>query len=149
MVNDMSAVVSQQAYRVLWAQVVLQAKADLENEPVGSLLFNQAAAFFVSRGEWAESRAIVADCLQMHPDDLCRCGARWIAERREREGLEPEPPAAPWSKTPLVLPRLEAIPAQGNNGRKSRRSVPVRSSNPFAPTRAKPRAPADATTASH
>jgi hypothetical protein len=111
-----TAVPTQQSYRVLWAQVVLQAKADLDNEPVGSLLFNQAAAFFVSRGEWAESRAIVADCLEMHPDDLCRCGTRWIAERREREGLEPEPPRAPRSKTPLVLPRLEALPPPTPNG---------------------------------
>jgi len=30
---------------------VLQAKADLENEPIGSILYNPAAAFFVSRGD--------------------------------------------------------------------------------------------------
>jgi hypothetical protein len=136
MVTDISAVATQHSYRLLWAQVVLQAKADLENEPVGSLLFNQAAAFFVSRGEWAESRAIVADCLEMHPDDLCRCGARWIAERREREGLAPEPPPALRPKTPLVLPRLEAIPGPTTSGRRGRRRVAVRSGNPFDPHRA-------------
>ena len=102
---------TQKSYRVLWAQVVLQAKADLENEPIGSILFNQAAAFFVSRGEWAESRAIVADCLEMHPDDLCRCGERWIADRREREGLPPEPPRDLRPQAPLQLPKLVATPA--------------------------------------
>ena len=46
------------AYFGLWAQVVLQAKADLEQEPIGSILYNQAADFFVGAGEWAKSRAM-------------------------------------------------------------------------------------------
>ncbi len=46
--------------RVLRAQVVLQAKADLDHGPVDSVLFGQAAAFSVGRGEWAESLEIVA-----------------------------------------------------------------------------------------
>ncbi len=82
----MATAVTEKSYRVLWAQVVLQAKTDLEHEPIDSILFAQAAAFFTSSGAWAESRAVVADCLEMHPDDLTRCGQQWIAERRRREG---------------------------------------------------------------
>ena len=117
----MSDVETQQSYRVLWAQVVLQAKADLENEPIGSIIFNQAAAFFVGRGDWAQSRVIVADCLNIHPEALSRCGERWIADRREREGLEPEPKRerGPGERHPL--PRLEALPGPAKPGGKSRR----------------------------
>ena len=138
----MSTVETQKSYRVLWAQVVLQAKADLENEPIGSILFNQAAAFFVSRGEWAESRAIVADCLEMHPDDLVRCGERWIADRRQREGLPPEPPRSAKSQTPLQLPRLVATPAPTPVSQRTRRNSAVHAGNPFAPHRSKARATA-------
>jgi hypothetical protein len=134
--TDMSAGETQQSYRVLWAQVVLQAKADLENEPIGSILFNQAAAFFVNRGEWAESRLVVADCLNMHPDDLSRVGQRWIADRREREGLAPEPKRAPRSTAPLVLPHLVALPNPEIHSRKARRTV-TRAVNPFDPFREK------------
>ncbi len=131
METDLSSVATQHSYRVLWAQVVLQAKADLENEPIGSILFNQAAAFFVSRGEWAESRAIVADCLEIHPDELTRSGERWIAERRQQEGLAPEPVQAPRPKTPLVLPRLEAIPAPTAASQRLARKNSRRTVNPF------------------
>jgi hypothetical protein len=127
---------SQQPYRVLWAQVVLQAKADLENEPIGSILFNQAAAFFVSRGEWAESRIVVADCLEMHPDDLTRCGEQWIADRRRREGLEPEPKRTARAAEPVPLPRLVAVPAPETNRRRGRRSI-APNANPFDPFRAR------------
>jgi hypothetical protein len=128
----MPIVETQQSYRLLWAQVVLQAKADLENEPIGSIIFNQAAAFFVSRGEWAESRLIVADCLDMHPDDLKRCGERWIADRRRREGLPPEPEKAPRPAGAHPLPRLVASPIRDKMGRKGRPAV---RSNPFNPFR--------------
>jgi hypothetical protein len=126
----MPIVETQQSYRLLWAQVVLQAKADLENEPIGSIIFNQAAAFFVSRGEWAESRLIVADCLDMHPDDLKRCGERWIADRRRREGLPPEPEKAIRSAGARPLPRLVASPAREKIGRKPRPAAANRF-NPF------------------
>ena len=133
----MSDIETQKSYRVLWAQVVLQAKADLENEPIGSILFNQAAAFFVSRGEWAESRAIVADCLEMHPDDLCRCGERWIADRREREGLPPEAPRDLRPQAPLQLPKLVVTPAPAPAAPKARRTVKPHAVNPFSPHRVK------------
>lgn len=127
----MPEVEAQQSYRMLWAQVVLQAKADLENEPIDSILFNQASAFFISRGEWAQSRAIVADCLEMHPDDLCRCGERWIADRRKHEGLAPEPARPVRSEAPAPLPRLEAIPAAAPATSRPRRVVTPRLINPF------------------
>src|SRR3954466_10909776 len=130
----MSAGDTQHAYRVLWAQVVLQAKADLENEPIGSILYNQAAAFFVSRGDWAESRLIVADCLNMHPDDLSRVGLSWINDRRRREGLEPEAMTAPKKSEPLMLPRLVAVPAENSRSRRGRGRTP-RTANPFNPFR--------------
>jgi hypothetical protein len=119
--TDVATDIAERSYRMLWAQVVLQAKTDLDHEPIGSILFNQAAAFFVSRGEWAESRAIVADCLEMHPDELCRCGERWIADRRRRDGLAPEPPVPPCAKTAAPLPRLEALPSPVRQSRKGGR----------------------------
>lgn len=73
------------ANRALWAGIVLQAKADLEQEPIGSVSYHHAGEFFVGRGEWATSRAVIAECLDMHPDDLYRCGKDWIAARRLRE----------------------------------------------------------------
>jgi hypothetical protein len=138
----MSGSESQQSYRVLWAQVVLQAKADLENEKIGSVLFNQAAAFFVGRGDWAQSRLIVADCLGMHSDDLTRCGERWIAARRERDGLAPEPKreAVP-AKRRGPLPRLVAVPAAEQRG-KGRSVMAARAAHPFDPFREGARASA-------
>jgi hypothetical protein len=97
----MSALETHQAHRILWAQVVLQAKADLENEPIDSILFDQAAAFFVGGGEWGKSRAIIADCLGMHRDDLYRRGECWIAERRQREVLDPKPARVSRPKSPV------------------------------------------------
>ncbi|MEA2738406.1 MAG: hypothetical protein QOH05_1713 [Acetobacteraceae bacterium] len=119
-----------QPCRALWIQVITQAKDDLDGEPCNSILYDQAAAFFVGGGQWAESRADIADLLGMHPDDLVRSGRRWIAERRQRDGLPPEltprraaaPPTpsaaapsapAPSPPRPLVVlpwPRLEALP---------------------------------------
>ncbi|MGD0109567.1 MAG: hypothetical protein ABSC06_36900 [Rhodopila sp.] len=125
-----------QSYRVLWAQVVLQAKADLEHEPVDSILFNQAAAFFVSGGEWGVSRATVADCLDMHPDDLYRCGERWIADRRERDGLPPLPKRTSPAQKHGPLPRLVALPGPNSQAKKGRQTGSSQGANPFAPSRA-------------
>jgi len=124
-----------QSYRVLWAQVVLQAKADLEHEPVDSILYNQAAAFFVSGGDWAVSRATVADCLDMHPDDLYRCGERWIADRRARDGLPPSPKKTAPAQNRGPLPRLVALPGPSAQGKKGRSPGSSRGANPFAPSR--------------
>jgi hypothetical protein len=116
---------------------VLQAKADLEDEPIDSVLFSQAAAFFVGRGKWAASRATVADYLEMHPDQLAQCGERWVAARRQREGLEPAPPAALGVRSPVPspLPRLVAVPAPDPHAAKRRRTITPRQVNPFNPFR--------------
>jgi hypothetical protein len=99
-------------FRALWTQVVQQAKDDVETQPVGSVLYEQAASFFAGGGAWAASRAAVADMLDVHPDDLRRRGTLWIAARRERDGLPDVPtrvvPPA-WRPTPAPLPRLGAL----------------------------------------
>jgi len=80
-----------QPCRALWVQVVTQAKEDVEDQPVNSILYDHAVAFFVVGGHWAEARGVIADLLGMHPDDLFRSGQRWIAARRKLDGLPPEP----------------------------------------------------------
>jgi hypothetical protein len=101
-------------HRGLWAAVVLQAKADLENEPVDSVFYVRAAAFFIGTGEWAQARESIAEFLDMHPDDLRSCGRRWINARRVREGLPALPPPLRVQKEPLRLPRLIAVPSESS-----------------------------------
>ena len=43
-------------YRSLWGAVVLQAKADIESEPLTSIEFAQAVAFFLASVRWANTR---------------------------------------------------------------------------------------------
>ncbi len=131
----MATIKAQESYRSLWAQVVLQARADLEDEPIDSVVFSQAVAFFVGRGEWAASRANVADWLGMHPDELGRCGERWIAERRRREGLEPMPPVVFGVRSEAPLPRLIAVPAPDRQAAKRRQAIAPQRVNPFNPFR--------------
>jgi len=120
------------AYFELWTQVVLQAKADLEQEPIGSILYNQAADFFVGAGEWAKSRAMVPECLDIHSDHLYRCGKDWIAARRAREGLPPELPSAARS-IPTPLPLLIVLPAPEPYVHRRPRIITPRPNNPFDP----------------
>ena len=118
----------------LWAQVVLQAKTDLDEEPIGSLLYSDAASFFVGSGEWAESRTIVAECLNIPPNNLYRCGKKWIARRRAREAQPPEPlPAAPPVPVSSPLPLLVVLPVPDRRG--CRRIRGLRANNPFNPFR--------------
>jgi hypothetical protein len=79
------------AHRNLWGAVVLQAKSDIETEPLESLEYAHAVAFFTSGGEWTQMRAIVGDFLQLHHDDIERFGRRCIEQRRSAEGLDPLP----------------------------------------------------------
>jgi hypothetical protein len=91
--------------RALWVASLQQSIDDIADEPLGSTEYDDAAAFFTGGGEWALSRSAVAGHIDLHPDDLERCGRRCIAARRVAEGLPIEiAPRAP-------LPRLEAIPA--------------------------------------
>jgi hypothetical protein len=102
------------SYRALWSAAVMQAKADVEHQPFESIDYDQAVAFFIGGGAWAESRLALADCLELHPDDLERVGRRCIAARRELEGLPPERPRLrrPASLSPVItlpepgLPKL-------------------------------------------
>jgi hypothetical protein len=81
---------SRPAYRGLWASVVLQALDDIWGQPMGSIDFLQAAAFFTGAGAWAESRTIIGDFLELHRDDLEALGKRCIDARHTRESLPPE-----------------------------------------------------------
>ena len=56
--------------RGLWSSVVLPAIEDIENQPLQSLDYADAVAFFTRSGSWAEWRATVADFLDMHRDEL-------------------------------------------------------------------------------
>jgi hypothetical protein len=98
--------------RALWIGVVTQAQEDLEHQPTRSIIYDEAVAFFVGSGHWAESRAVIADLLEMHPDNLLRCGQRWIAARKKRDGLPAEPPREPPAAS-TSLPRLVALPGPG------------------------------------
>jgi hypothetical protein len=83
--------------RALWCAVVLQARDDLGDFPVGSIEFNQAVAFFCANGEWGESRQNVAAHLGLDEFDLRRAGTRWVEARRLAAGLPPLPSARPVS----------------------------------------------------
>jgi len=89
-------------YRALWGAAVLQAKEDVEHQPFNSIAYDQAVAFFVGGGAWAESRSALADCLEVHPDDIERVGRRCIAARRKLDGLPPDAGRPPQRASPLV-----------------------------------------------
>ncbi len=77
-------------YRSLWSAVVLQAIEDIETQPMQSLVFADAVAFFTRSGSWAESRSTIADFLDMHRDELEAIGRRCIDARRFSEDLQTE-----------------------------------------------------------
>jgi len=107
----------------LWASVVQQALEDVDYEQLHSVIWNQACAFFVDGGTWAEGRQNIADILGVHPDEIERAGRRTINARLLKEGLPPLQPRPAVSRTPkrrvpepvavprqtLVLPRLVAV----------------------------------------
>jgi hypothetical protein len=76
-------------HRALWSAVVLQARADIESEDRDGYDYAQAVAFFTGSGDWARSRQSIADCLELHPDDLMRLGKAAIAARCLRDGDAP------------------------------------------------------------
>jgi hypothetical protein len=102
-------------YRHLWSAVVLQARDDIENQPLDSVEFSQAVAFFIGSGDWVQNRTAIGDFLNLHRDDLEKAGRRCINKRRVSEGLEPLLVRQPWP-TPARTPRavehqLEPQPA--------------------------------------
>jgi hypothetical protein len=93
--------------------MVLQAAADLQDEPVNSTDYEQSVAFFTGRGPWAEWRSEVAGMIDLHPDDLRRLGQRIIdkrmAEHRAQQGageamVAHAPAPSPPPVEPLVIP---------------------------------------------
>ena len=97
--------------RGLWSSVVLQAIEDIESQPMQSLDFANAVAFFTRSGTWAKSRTIIEDFLDMHRDELEAIGRRCIDARRSREALPSEARRrSPGAQclTPLKLARLVA-----------------------------------------
>ena len=91
-------------YRGLWGAVVLQAKADIQTEPLRSIEYAHAVAFFTGGGEWVRTRTAIADFLELHRDDLEALGRRCINERRASEGLEPLPPQPRCTRTQTPRP---------------------------------------------
>jgi hypothetical protein len=75
--------------RTLWLSVVAQAAEDLDGQPYGSLLYEEAVAFFTANNTWAISRREIADNLDMHADDLKIAGTELIRARHLRDGLPP------------------------------------------------------------
>jgi hypothetical protein len=129
--TDRPRVTGDQHYRGLWGAVVLQARDDIQSEPLRSNEYAQAVAFFTGGGEWANTRTMIGDFLDLHRDDLEAFGRRSINERRMSEGLDvlplPEQPpvrtAPSWTveqvsarqSTPEPAPPPRALrpPAQG------------------------------------
>jgi hypothetical protein len=99
------------SYRGLWTSVVLQALEDIKSQPLQSLDFADAVAFFTRSGSWAGWRATIADFLDMPRDELEAIGRRCIDARRSLEelpsGARQRSPGAP-CVTPLRLARLLA-----------------------------------------
>ena len=110
-------------YRAMWGAAVLQAKSDVEQQPYGSIDYDLAVAFFIGDGVWAESRLALADCLELHLDDLENIGRRCIAERRNLEGLPPDAglPLQQASLPPMVEPYepIRSITASAGPARES------------------------------
>jgi hypothetical protein len=126
--------------RALWSMVILQARDDLADEPIGSIEYENAISFFTAAfGPWAQSREAIADQLGFHADDIERLGRTVIAARRAAEGLPPEAPSVESKPAaqPAPLPALVAIPAPppANDNRRRRAEHMKSLCNPFNPFR--------------
>src|SRR3954469_7907508 len=79
---------------MLWAAVVLQARADVEDLPIGAMNYEAAVAFFTSNSAyWRRGRADIAEHLGTTGETLQRIGTAWGIARRRRGGLPGHPPA--------------------------------------------------------
>jgi hypothetical protein len=67
--------------------------------------------FMTAGGEWGLSRLTIAGHIDLHPDDLERCGRRCIATRRVAEGLPVEIIKTQAAPQEVPFPRPQAIPA--------------------------------------
>jgi hypothetical protein len=80
----------QAGYRALWSAVVLQALQDIESQPIQSVAFAEAVAFFTRSGAWAEARTMIGDFLELHRDELESIGTRCIEARHTSDSLAAE-----------------------------------------------------------
>ena len=80
----------QSGCRALWSSVVLQALQDIESQPIQSVAFAEAVAFFTRSGAWAEARTMIGDFLELHRDELESIGRRCIGARHARDKLAAE-----------------------------------------------------------
>lgn len=99
-----------QGERALWIAVVQQAIDDLSSGR-DSLEHADAVAFFTSGGEWRQARIDIADRLEIHADDLERCGRRLMKAQGIAEAIPA--PAQPIRRAPPApLPSIVATRAQ-------------------------------------
>ena len=124
----------------LWASVVLQARADIEDLPIGSTDYEAAVAFFTSSSPyWRRGRDDIAEHLNTTGETLQRIGRAWVIARRRRAGLPDHPPAPAPRSLPKPAPTvIEAAPlfvpaVLANCLQPRRRRAPA--DNPFSPFR--------------
>ena len=110
--------------RGLWSSVVLPAIEDIENQPLQSLDYADAVAFFTRSGSWAEWRATVADFLDMHRDELEALADAALTRGAPGRSYQPGTTAIArtlWM-TPLKFARLVA--RRGDKNRALKRAEP-------------------------
>lgn len=102
-------ILNQATYRDLWSAVLLRAIHDLEEEDITSGIFVEAQAFFLEPS-WLVSRQLVADMLDLHPEEVTRVGLKVINRRRAEAELPALPmprPAKPTLATSRPRPALD------------------------------------------
>lgn len=65
--------------------VVRRALRDIEELRPDTMEYRQAVWFFAGAGHWEESRKMVAEMVDLHPDDLAKAGQRSLAVRAKKE----------------------------------------------------------------
>jgi hypothetical protein len=88
--------------RELWGAVVLQAREDVRLQPLHSIEYDQAVAFFIGGGEWAGMRTVIGDFIGVHADNLEAVGRQFINERLALTGLPPLPPRSSAKSRPTA-----------------------------------------------
>jgi hypothetical protein len=91
--------------RALWLAVLLQAKEDVEKEPMDSIEYHEARAFWIDGGFWTAARANIGACLEMDGEVIAGIGRKWVNARLKAEGL-PLLPAASRKGVPIKVSRI-------------------------------------------
>lgn len=104
------------AERDLWLAVVMQAREDLLTESTDSLIYGEAHSFFLARTlAWVQRREEIADCLDLHSDDLTRLGRATLAARAAQPQLVSPSTAEITTVTPAanalahLMPRAPSV----------------------------------------